>query len=234
MENSDFKLKNTHRVAALKLAIELINEQKVKPLYERRKQLHERIAFLAMQTLHDASSPFGGIEHLLDAGVCVQSKDLALGHFAQQMIGVAEINPSLGDNWHVLTDNSGRTLIRLVTKGPDHLTLPGDVVSFRTNGQTPSGTVVPVASLDWVLRHILARGVPSPLTQLVAETLDDVAPAILASFDQVSDIMKLISTCVSHSDLVRAFPAAAALFQSRKPEPVSGNTAALNLLHALS
>lgn len=234
MENSDFKLKNTHRVAALKLAIELINEQKVKPLYERRKQLHERIAFLAMQTLHDATTPFGGIEHLLDAGICIRSKDLALGHFAQQMIGVAEINPSLGDNWHVLTDNSGRSLIRLVTKGPDHLSLPDDVVSFRTNGHAPTGTFVPVASLDWVLRHILDRGAPNSLTHLVAETLDEIAPAILASFDQVSDIMKLIGNCASHSDLVRAFPAAATLFQSRKSEPVSGNTAALNLLHALS
>lgn len=234
MENSDFKLKNSHRVAALKLAIELINEQNVKPLYERRKELNGRIAILAMEALHDATKPFGGIEHLIDAGICTRSKELALGHFAQQMIGVAEINPSLGDNWHVLTDNSGRSLIRLVTKGPDHISLPDNVISFRTNGQAPTGTVVPVASLDWVLRHLLERKAPNALTQLVAETLDDVAPAILASFDQLGDIMKLIGTCVSHSDLVRAFPAAAALFHSRKPEPVTGNTAALNLLHALS
>lgn len=234
MENSDFKLKNSHRVAALKLAIELINEQKVKPLYMRREQLNQRIAVLATQALHDAAKPFSGIEHLLDAGVCVRETEIKLGHFAEQMIGVAVINPSLGDNWHVLTDNSGRSLMKLVANRADALELPEAVVSFRANGQSPTGTLVPVANLDWVLRHVVAHGLPHPITHIVGEVLDEVAPAILASFDQVSEIVRLIGTCSNHSELVRAFPAAASLFQTRQPETAPGSAAALNLLHALS
>lgn len=234
METSDFKLKNSHRVAALKLAIELINEQKVKPLYERRKELNDRIASLALQALNDAAKPFTGIEHLLEAGVCVRESQIRLGHFSEKMIGVAVINPSLGENWHVLTDNSGRSLMKLVASRTDTLDLPEKAISFRANGQSPTGTIVPVASLDWVLRHVIAHGQPHPITNLVSEVLDEVAPAILRSFDQVTEIVKLIGTCTNHSELIRAFPAAASLFQARQPETAPGSAAALNLLHALS
>ena len=234
METSDFKLKNSHRVAALKLAIELINEQKVKPLYERRRELNERIASHARHALNDAAKPFGGIEHLLDAGVCVRESEIRLGHFAEKMIGVAVINPSLGENWHVLTDNSGRSLMKLVANRADTLELPEKVISFRTNGLSPTGTVVPVANLDWVLRHVIAHSAPHPITHIVSEVIDEVAPAILRSFDQVTEIVKLIGTCTNHSELVRAFPAAASLFQTRQPETEPGSAAALNLLHALS
>lgn len=234
MENSDFKLKNSHRVAALKLAIERINDQKVKPLYHRREQLNLRVAQLAMETLLDSAKPFSGMEHLIDAGICVRESALKLGQYVEPVLGVAVINPSLGENWHVLTDHSGRSLIKLVHGQADALSMPQAVATFRPSGPAPTGHMVPVATLDWVLRHLHARELPNPIAPLISEILDDVVPAILGSFEQVTEIVKLIGSCTNHSDLVRAFPAAASLFQPKQHETPPASAAALNLLHALS
>lgn len=234
MENSDFKLKNSHRVAALKLAIERINDQKTKPLYQRREQLTLRIAQLAMEALLDSVKPFSGMEHLIDAGICVRDSALKIGQYAEPLLGLAVINPSLGENWHVLTDHSGRSLIKLVAGQPDTLTMPQAVATFRLGPPSPTGHVVPVATLDWVLRHLHACELPNPIAPLVSEIVDEIVPAILGSFDQVTEIVKLIGSCTSHSELVRAFPAAATLFQQRKNETPPASAAALSLLHALS
>ncbi|PZR81432.1 MAG: hypothetical protein DI537_38220 [Stutzerimonas stutzeri] len=234
MEISDFKLKNSHRVAALKLAIERINVQAVKPLYRRRARINRRIAFLALQALSDSGKPFGGIDLLVEAGVCVRERDLSLGQYAEHMVGVATINPSLGENWHVLTDQSGRSLIKLVSGQSDKLTMPQSVATFRRGLPSPSDHFVPVATLDWVLRHIRGCGFSDPITPLVAEITHDIAPAILKAFEDVPEVVKFLGSCTSYFALIEGFPAAAALFQTKQHEEAKASPAALNLLHALS
>jgi hypothetical protein len=235
MENADFKLKNTHRVRALKLAISLINEQAAKPHYERRLILAKRIAQISHVILSDASIPFSGIRILADAGVCNLVERLSLGHFANPILGLASLNPEFGDNWHVITDHSRRPVVTLSHPSSDVLPLPGKIASFESTNWRPSGHLVPVANLNWVLTHAKATGGNTEIAGLVAEVLDVVSDAIIQSFGGIREIVNVIAACSTYSELVAAFPAAEELFRTSKPAPkVDHSPSALQLLHSIS
>lgn len=236
MEQSNFKLKNSHRVAALKLAISLINEAKLKPLYEQRHTLVQNVSRLSHLILEAAAEPFSGIGALAEAGVCTMVDSLELGRLTDQFLGVASLNPEFNENWHVVTDNSARQLVTLCNAPAGFITLPGKVASFASSNWRPSGHLVPVASLSWVLAH--GKALPSPRSAMVAglvdEVVDQIAPELTRGFDSLPEIVKVIGSCASYADLVRAFPAASSLFEAPKPTPPAHSPAALNLLHSIS
>lgn len=237
MENHT-RIKNSHRLAAFKLAISRTHERSNKPLLESRAQLCEHLALASYKVLRAAQEPFSGLHHLIDAGLCQRRTELALGQFSDDLIGQVELNPALASNWHLVASPGNAPLVRLVHSGQKPaLPLPGEVVSFDGDDRLPTGNVVPVARFGWVIRAAQERKLPESeiITSIILEINGKIAPGMLKPFDGLSEVVRLIGDCSTYGELTEAFPAASTLFETEgRAEPPAQNPNALSFLNALS
>lgn len=237
MENHT-RIKNSHRLAALKLAISRTNERSNKPLLDRRTQLCEHLAMAAFKVLRTAQEPFTGLHHLVGAGVCQRKTDLALSQFSDSFAGAVELNPVLANNWHLVSSPGNAPLVRLVHPGQNAtLPLPGEVISFEADDRSPKGNMVPVARIDWIVRATRERELPEneTITAIIREITGKIAPEMLRSFDKLPDVVKLLGDCATYGELIEAFPAASTLFESdERPEVPAQNPNAISFLNALA
>jgi len=236
MENQT-RIKNSHRLAALKLAISRTNERSNKPLLDRRAQLCEHLALAAFKVLRAAQEPFTGLHHLVDAGVCQRKTDLALSQFSDCFVGLVELNPVLASNWHLVSSPGNAPLVRVVHPGQNAaLSLPGEVISFDADDRMPKGNMVPIARIGWIIRAAQERKLPEHeiISAIIHEVTGKIAPQLLQPFNRLPDVVKLIGDCATYGELIEAFPAASTLFESGdRPEPPAQNPDAISFLNAL-
>lgn len=240
----DFRIKNTHRLRALALAVDMVMGRAA-PRRAAVDAIARSVLADSWQVLAWASTLHGGHADMLAEGVATRTDALDLGGHAASLGGLVAVNPPGNGVWGAVRESVARgafddaphPYLVLSPRAPEASRMAGPVVDYPT----ASGARLPRASVDGVLRLALheapeaVREARRRVRLAVERDLPEAARALRDEFAGVPLFAVTIDGCATARELVDAFPASRSLFEeTQAPATPPAATAGARMLRALA